>query len=147
MNCVTILSLAVVVAAPLPKDPPRKAEPPAIVGTWTCTSITDGGRPNSADVEGGLIFEFAANGTLKTTKNGKPEPDGSYVVDAAKSPTDIDLTPEAGGGIVRGIYKVEGDVLTLCFDDVIAGKRPTAFASPKGTSLLLITFKRLETKK
>lgn len=62
--------MAAFVGAPMPKDAPGKPEPPAVVGFWVCTGITDGGRANTADVEARIEIEFSADGKIRFAKKG-----------------------------------------------------------------------------
>jgi len=71
---------------------------------------------------------------------------GTYKTDTKKDPAEIDIMPpseKAGRGTIRGIFKIEGDTLTLCVtggkDD---GDRPAKFESPEGSQVMLMTLKR-----
>ena len=139
--------MAIFAGAPQPKDPPKTSDPPPLVGAWVCTGITDGGRVNTADVEARIEIEFTADGNIRFAKKGKAEPDGTYTADPEADPAAVDLTLEPGGGLLRGIYKVEGDILTVCCEDDDRGTRPKRFAAPAGTKLLLLTFTRIASKK
>jgi uncharacterized protein (TIGR03067 family) len=147
MNGFPALALALSVGAPVLKDPPKKPEPLALVGSWVCTGIVDGGRTNSADVEARIEMEFTADGKIRLTKGGEAEPDGTYTADPKADPATLDFSLEPGGGVLRGIFRADGDTLTICCEDADQGKRPARFAAPAGTKLMLLTFAKIAPKK
>ena len=146
MNWLPVLGLALTAGAPLPKEDPKKADAPPLVGSWLCDGITDGGRASDPALEA-LVLEFTQDGKIRVTKHGKPEPEGRFTADLKANPPALDFTLEPDGGLIRGIYLVDRDRLTLCFADEANGKRPTTFAAPAGTTLMLVTFRRVEAKK
>ncbi len=136
-----LVALALVAGAPNKKDPPAK-DPPSIVGEWTGESAVAGGKPKPAP-DGGITFTFAADGKLFVREGNRDKPEeGTYKSDPKKSPGEIDLVPQLGGKAptLQGIYKIEGDTLTLCF--TLGGERPMEFASPAGSETMVITCKR-----
>jgi uncharacterized protein (TIGR03067 family) len=69
-------------------------------------------------------------------------------VDSSKIPHSIDFTYTAGpqeGQLVKGIYKIEGDDLTICRGLTDQAERPTEFAAPVDSNLLLVVWKRAKT--
>jgi uncharacterized protein (TIGR03067 family) len=69
-------------------------------------------------------------------------------VDSSKAPKEIDLTYTDGaqkGKTVKGIFKVSGDDLTICRGLTEMEARPTEFAAPVNSGLLLVTWKRSKT--
>jgi uncharacterized protein (TIGR03067 family) len=80
---------------------------------------------------------------FKEGAKGKPE-EGAYKSDAKKNPAEIDLTPPdaAKGETILGIYKIDGDTLTLCL--TMGGERPKEFAAPPGSKRMLVTCKRVK---
>jgi uncharacterized protein (TIGR03067 family) len=69
-------------------------------------------------------------------------------VDASKAPKEIDLTYTDGaqkGKTVKGIYKMAGDDLTICRGLTEREARPTEFAAPIDSNLLLVVWKRSKT--
>jgi len=147
MYATVLLGLAVTVAAPGPKEAPKKKEDPTIVGSWKLEKAEFGGMALPAGAIGEeLSLTFNQDGSVVATKNGKVEPDGGrFTHDPKKSPAEFDLTETRGGAkemIIRGIYKIEGEMLTLCMSPM--GERPTKFESPAGGQTIIMTFKKLK---
>ena len=67
-------------------------------------------------------------------------------IDAAKTPKNLDITPEDGSRrrkTMKAIYEVKGDELKICHGDHDAD-RPTELTSKEGSGLTLATFKRVK---
>jgi uncharacterized protein (TIGR03067 family) len=126
--------LLLTAGAPNLKDPPPK--PPSLVGRWANTEIlingTDGRRGNED-----LTYEFTADGRWLSFWGGKDRSKGeTYVVDPKARPAAIDL-PTGGDWTMRGIYKVEGDTLTLVLR-VGNGPRPAGFGDTSGGLMKMV---------
>jgi uncharacterized protein (TIGR03067 family) len=142
--------LVVALAAPGPRDKPPE---PSVVGEWVAerTTFAGGDRPLPKEP---VRYVFAADGTWATYRGDRKSPgqNRTYSVDPATSPAAIDLgfdeidadrDPPSQRQVVRGIYKVDGDRLTLCL--ALAGRgRPTAFESAADKPTTLWVFKRLK---
>ena len=133
-----LVGLAVVVGAPAKKDPPAK-DPPSLVGEWVGESGVHGGKPDNPPP--GTTITFTRDGKLLLTegKGGRTE-EGTYKADPKKTPAELDLNPPGKAEAILAIYRIEGDTLTLCFSH--GGERPTEFASPAGSRVMLVTCKR-----
>jgi uncharacterized protein (TIGR03067 family) len=143
MYASALVGLAVLVAAPAPKEAPKKD--PGIVGEWIAEKMVAGGMEMPLPPGGTATFIFAADGKLIVREGPKEKPDeASYTVDTKKSPAEIDLIPPAKEkmGNMPGIFKIEGDTLTLCF--TFMGERPKSFESPAGATTMLMTLKRVK---
>ena len=151
----TLLGLALVVGAPNLKDEPKKA--PEIVGQWVVEKMSVGGK------EGGklgteMVYEFTADGKWLIKRDGvlNKTPPREIRYDTKAKPATVDViyttsAPGKGGigGISRdmhGIYKVEGDTLTICLSPS-GGERPTKFDSDQGTPVMLMTLTRVKKDK
>ncbi|MCS6896549.1 MAG: TIGR03067 domain-containing protein [Nitrospira sp.] len=137
MSAVLFLSLATAVAAPA-KDPAKK-EPPSLLGEWTVMKVTVGGK-DSANLPSGAALRFLADGVLIILEGDGEEPQmGTYSIDVKADPCRIDIKAanRQGDGIF-GIFKIEGDTLTICMSQN-AAERPQKFESPPGSQVALIT--------
>jgi uncharacterized protein (TIGR03067 family) len=139
-----LVGLAISVGAP-GKDPAAK-DPPSLVGEWVGEKAVAGGKERPVP-EGGITFTFAADGKL-TVKEGKRDKNdtGTYKADPKKAPAEVDIIPpeDKKEPTVLGIYKLDGDTLTLCFGRGKEGSRPTKFESPEGSQTIVITLKRVK---
>jgi uncharacterized protein (TIGR03067 family) len=141
----SVLAFAVVVTAPGPKDPPKKAESETILGEWACVEAIGGGQMASAEELRHIGIDFPAEGKFRMLWGGQ-RTEGTYTTDPKNDPAEIDVVSDKNGKKALGIYKLEKDKLTLCTAET-GGTRPTKFESPAGTRILLLTFTRVEKKK
>jgi uncharacterized protein (TIGR03067 family) len=132
-----LTALALSVGAPAAKD--AKKDPPSLVGVWVAEKGTRDGD-DRAVAAGSLTVEFTADGKVSVQEGSKRVGPVEYRVEPKGSPAEIDVKEME----MVGIYKVDGDTLTLCLGD--GGKRPTEFASPAGSKTMLLTLKRAKPK-
>lgn len=147
MGLLSALALGLIVAAPGPKKEPKNPDPPApsIVGKWAGQAMTAGGKPEPG-FGAGSSFEFTGDGKFQFTLGGKQVPEGKYKIDAKPNPKELDFNIGGGDEFHKCIFKIEKDVLTVCWDDG-GGPRPNAFGSPRATKIIEMTFKRVDKQK
>jgi uncharacterized protein (TIGR03067 family) len=137
-----LVTLALTVAAPGLKDSPKKDTNP-LLGNWVVKKIEISGLPFPVP-DGGLTVEFTADGKAVYREGTKPPDPADYTANPKKDPAEIDLTPPTTPGKVPrmiGIYKIEGDILTVCL--VTDGERPTKFGAPAaGEVQIVMIFER-----
>ena len=125
------------------KDGADKKELEKFQGKWATASVTVDGEAEDA-----IMDRFLAIKGDKATflDKNKETGTGSIKLDPGKSPAHLDFTYEDGpakGTTLKGIYKIEGDTMTLCLGGI--GKdRPTEFASKPGSGTILIVQKRVK---
>jgi uncharacterized protein (TIGR03067 family) len=134
-----VFGLVIIVAAPAPKEAPKK-DPPSILGEWIPESIIMAGQPDK--IEAGMSFTLTKEGKCLVKEGAAEEPEAmEYTIDAKKEPAHIDLKePEVNGAVTRGIYKIVGDTLIICLS--MKGERPSKFASTADSATILVTLKR-----
>ena len=142
-SLVALLTAAPLFAAPgvKEKDGPKKADP-ALVGEWVVEKAVVGGKEKPVRPGSGLTV--TADGRMTLTEGGiNQKLEGPLTIDPTKAPAALDFTPDgpaAKGVPFAGIYKIEGDTLTVCL--VIGADRPARFEAPAGDRLMLMTLKR-----
>jgi uncharacterized protein (TIGR03067 family) len=137
-----LLALAVLVAAPGAKDPPKK-DAPSVVGEWVAESAVERGRPLKPPP--GTTWGFTSDGKSVLTLGGRDPAEGTYKADAGKAPAELDVSAGPTGKPLKAIYKVDGDTLTVALVDG-DGDRPAAFESPAGSRVILMVLKRTPKK-
>jgi len=137
-----LLSVALAVGAPAAKE---TKNPPSLVGEWVAEKGVRGGDENPIPPES-VRFEFTPDSKVRITEGSKTSELAEYTADPKKDPAEFSIVPPPGKKKppVLGIYKLDGDTLTLCLRQ--GGERPTKFESPKGSEVMLFTLKRVKKK-
>lgn len=146
MNAI-FLGTAILIGAPALKEAPKKEN--GIVGEWIPESMTMAGKAAKAPTSA-LRYEFTADGKWIIRREGKDGPGTprEFKVDTKADPNTIDVGSPAKGGVagaagglsMLGIYKVEGDTLTICFAP--GGERPTSFVPDENARHMVMVLKR-----
>ena len=132
-----ILGLAIIVAAPAPKE--AKKPEPTLLGEWTLESAVFMGMAMPAP-KGRSTITFTPDGKCIAIEGDGAKPDTTtFTHDAKKSPAEIDLI-EGNNLRMAGIYKIEGETLTICIS--IMGDRPAKFAA--NDKFMMMTLKRVK---
>ncbi len=140
---------AVLLGALVLADEPKKAEPDRqelkkLTGHWVVVEQVHGGKKTPLKELAALSMEVA--GGRLTIREGTDIKEDSRIVELAPraKPAGIDLKILSGSDInkvVKGIYRLQGDTLTVCVAEPDRD-RPTAFAAKEGTGHTLFVFKR-----
>jgi uncharacterized protein (TIGR03067 family) len=139
----TLLGPALALGAPNLKE---KDKGPSLVGEWEVESITSNGMQSPAAP--GLHYTFTDDGKWLIQRNGKemsPTINRGFTTDAKPTPPTVDLvTTRPGGPESRmiGIYKIDGDTLTICGTRTKGSDRPTKFEAPEGSGNIIYVLKR-----
>jgi uncharacterized protein (TIGR03067 family) len=140
--------LALTLAAPALKERPSKGD--GLVGEWVIESSVTNGRPRKQPGGEPTRYRFEADGTWITLRGErKTGGERAYRIDREANPPAITLKyepAEQDGREALGIYKVEGDRLTLCYYRPGHTPRPKAFESTEGSGLSLVILKRVKPK-
>lgn len=136
MRPLLLLSLALLSLA----DPADAAK--SLEGTWSVKSFLYEGAESKdpRDRKGEWVFKGEK---FMLRQDGKDDAEGwqPFRLDSTKSPKELDL--QGPGGTAKGIYRLEGETLTICLPmPFLTKERPTTFESdPKG-KFCLITLSR-----
>lgn len=139
----TALIVSSVIAGSGPADEADDAKG-ALQGVWQAQSLEADGEPAPAKAVEKMRFTFKGDKVLvRGNFRDDREEEGSYTIDASKSPKQIDLTLPQAPKAALGIYEVKGGELKVCLRHVVSDEgRPTEFATKPGTKLVLIVFKK-----
>src|SRR5262245_42964237 len=133
--------LALLAAAPALKDPPPKSA--AIEGEWTIETALVGGKPDEAIQLNPIDKIVITSNRWTVIGGGKPTYETSFRLDPRQNPAQLDFGSPGQDGVTTGaIFKLNGDSLVICY--VLEGERPAKFECPSGSSVRMITLKRLK---
>ena len=134
-----LLGLALTIAAPAPKEVPKPAATDnPLLGEWVVESHLSSGKPLPRFGKPERVI--ITRDLWKVEKELSAE--SNLSLDPKKDPPQIDIWVPAQGeeSRARGIYKVNGDTLTVCYS--LGTDRPTKLESPARSGIWLMTLKR-----
>ncbi len=136
MKSVAAVVLLALVATPVrSEDDPKKAAE-SLQGEWKVVSFNKGGEDTPKEELEKAKFVFVGE-KLTITFNNRDET-ATFTVDPKAKPLAIDITPAGKKEkVVKGIYKLEKDTLSICFGPDGAD-RPTEFKGTKKSSLIVV---------
>jgi uncharacterized protein (TIGR03067 family) len=133
---------------PLAADEPEavKKARKELAGTWQAVSYALDGKKASAEDMKKIKLLIDVGGKATAQREGKTFLASTTRIDPATRPKSIDITFSEGEGKGKtslGIYKIEGDRLTIC--RAAPGKaRPAEFSSSVGSGHTLMAYRRIK---
>jgi len=140
---VALFLTALVLPTDAPKDDAVAREVKRHQGTWAVTSFVRGGKESPKSLTDSIVRVVDGDHVV-WKRDGKSFAGTTVTLDPSKSPKTIDILADGGparGEPVLGIYKLEGDELTICTADA-GNDRPGTFDAPAGSKRTLVTFRR-----
>ena len=140
------LTIGLVLGAGQPKKAEVKNPADELQGGWSMVLLFVSGE--ETPLEQAKSGELIVEDDVYRSKLGANVETSTIKIDAAKKPKEIDFTYTSGfskGKMIKGIYKIDGDDLTICRGLSPETNRPDEFAAPTDSNLLLVTWKRSKT--
>jgi uncharacterized protein (TIGR03067 family) len=117
-----------------------------LVGEWESEEININGSDPSLG-RGRFYAQFTENGICKISVRNTLQPGVPFVyrytVNLTANPWAIDLTHEDGSGLIKGIFEIEGNALSLCYRTG-EGERPAVFGAIEGSNICYYKFSRIK---
>ena len=127
----------------LADDETVKAELARHQGTWRASTSVYDGQDAPAEIVRSITRTVEKDHVV-WKRDGKSFAGTTIAIDPSRGPKTIDVIPDGGKNRcerVLGIYKLDGDTLTICM--AAPGQpRPTALRAEKGSGWTLRTFRR-----
>jgi uncharacterized protein (TIGR03067 family) len=120
-------------------QPDKQTDRDRLQGTWQVQSVTEGGKTMQGDAV--KSHKLAFKGDQVTIHGEGKAKEGTFKIDPTKKLKEIDITLGEQKKHGLGIYKLEGETLTIALSEPPRG-RPTAFASEEDSRITLIVLKR-----
>jgi uncharacterized protein (TIGR03067 family) len=134
---ILVAAMATLAAA----DDTSKNDLDVLQGTWQMQSVTSDGKEAPAAEIAKTRFVIAGN-KLTPMEGDRKGPEFTITVDATKKPATLDLKGVGQNrGEVHGIYRLDGDTLTICSAEPPTA-RPEDFTSTAGSKVELLVLKR-----
>jgi uncharacterized protein (TIGR03067 family) len=120
-------------------------DPGELQGKWTAVRAEQDGR-EAADIVGHVLL--IENGKFRIQEKGVTIYEGTLGLDESARPWAIDFkhtNSSSQGKTWRGIYRIDGDTLTVCDNaGAVQKARPMNFETRTDSGLVLVVFKRAQ---
>ena len=137
-----LLLTAVAAVGASPKEDAGKKDLEGMQGDWAAESMErDGMKLDPDDAQ--AFFRTVKGNSYTVHRYSKKISAGTFRLDATTTPKAIDfiLSGPAKAKPIRGIYRLEGDKLTLCYP-APGQPRPREFSAKEGTGNTLAVWVR-----
>jgi uncharacterized protein (TIGR03067 family) len=136
-RCLLLMTVGLLIAADAPQTAAEK-EKKGLQGMWIMISREIAGKKTEGEKLGESQWTFEGD-TIKVRFQGKEAPEMSYDLDPGKNPKVIDMTSSQTKMKGIGIYKLDGDTLTVA---VSPAERPKEWVSMEDSKVAVLVFKR-----
>ncbi len=115
-------------------------------GKWSAVSLKHAGKSLPED----LVKNFSCKIEEKSytnTLNGNVVEEGEYTFDDSKSPKTIDFDIKSGhneGKKQIGIFKIDGEKMTIVLAEADGKDRPTSFEVEEGNNVIEVVLERVK---
>jgi uncharacterized protein (TIGR03067 family) len=117
-----------------------KKDKAAFEGAWKIVSLeTATGKDANAE---GATLEFDKDGKSLVYMHNGLIVKGTFKLNLAGTPKEIDIMPAKEDKAFEGIYQLEKEMLKICLATDINDGRPIEFATKEGKNFVLIMFER-----
>jgi uncharacterized protein (TIGR03067 family) len=136
-----LVALALASAAPIPKADPLQEAKENFQGEWKLVKYVSGrAAEDPQDVAGKVVVKGD-----RVALHFRGDEAGTFTLDPKADPPTIDITLDMKNlgkdVVVKGVYKLEKDKLTVCFG-LNATDRPKAFKVEAGTDTAMFVLER-----
>jgi len=143
MRCLAFLNMALLALAAERPNQQAQKDLDRLKGTWNVVAVEINGKRLPAEKTEG--WKLIIDGNHYRLQAGKENIEGTYRLDPTKNPRSIDALRTNGadkGKTRRGVYRLNGKHLQMCFGEVGKKTRPHSFITSDGSGLTLYVFER-----
>ena len=121
-------------------DAALKKEKAALQGVWKITSFETTKGKDADSV--GATLEFDKDGKNVTYKHNNETKKGTFKLNPAGKPKEIDIVTDDQDKTVEAIYQIEKTTLKICLSNQGSDGRPSEFATKEGKGFVVIVLEK-----